>query len=260
MDSLGKKRAGLPAGALPAIFAAAVIVLAGCPAAAQDAPPAAEVLDRFVEATGGIEAYDAVENRKTVASMDIPAQGMTFTLTMWSKRPNQVYTEIENAMVGKITKGVSGDVVWENSIMTGPVIREGDERESALREAAFERYVYWRDNFEKAELAGEETVDGTDTWKVVLTPASGEPSTMYFDKESGLLKRVDTVASTEMGKIPVEAHLSDYRDVDGIKLAFKTVISLLGQERVFTTESVEQNVEIPEGMFDLPGEIKALQE
>ena len=82
---------------------------------------------------------------------------------------------------------------------------------------------------------------------------------MYFEKESGLLHRIDTAAETEMGRIPVEAYLSDYREQDGIKLSFKTVIKILGQERVFTTTSIEHNVEMSSGIFDIPEDIKALQ-
>jgi len=36
-------------------------------------------------------------------------------------------------------------------------------------------------------------------------------------------------------------------------------IKVLGQERIFTTTSVEHNIEMPEGIFDLPEDIKALQ-
>ncbi len=263
MKHLSSRRVAWIVIALPAIFivlSALIVAAVHGEALAQKAPTAEKVLDRFVEVTGGQKAYDAIENRKSSASMNIPAQGMTFTITMWSARPNQVYSVIENAMIGKIEKGVSGDVVWEKSMMTGPIIKEGTERENTLRDSVFERYIYWRDSFENVELEGEETVGGVDCWKVVLTPAAGEVYTMFFEKESGLLTRVDTTAETEMGRIPVEAHLSDYREVDGIKLAFKTVIKVIGQERIFTTTSIEQNIDMPEGIFDLPEEIKALQE
>ncbi len=255
MKHLSSRRIAWLVIALPVLIVAAVYG----EAEAEKAPTAEKILDRFVEVSGGLKAYDAIENRKSTASLSIPAQGMTFTITMWSARPNQVYSEIENAMIGKIVKGVSGDVVWEKSIMTGPIIKEGAERENTLRDSVFERYIYWRDSFEKVELKGEEAVGGIDCWKVVLTPESGEVYTMFFEKESGLLTRVDTVTETEMGKIPVEAYLSDYRETGGIKTAYKVVIKVIGQERVFTTTNIEHNIDMPEGIFDLPEEIKALQ-
>jgi hypothetical protein len=262
MKDLSNVRIAWPVMTLPAILlalSAMIIVSVHGQAAAEKMPSGAEVLDRFVEASGGLNAYDAIKSRKSITSLDIPAQGMKFSVTIWSARPNRAYSVIESDMLGKIEKGVSGDVVWEKSIMTGPIIKEGSEREYALREAVFEKFVYWRDSYEKATLEGEETIAGVDCWKVILAPESGDPMTVFFEKESGLLKRVDTVAETEMGKIPVEAHLSDYREQDGIMLSFKTVVKVLGQERIFTTKSVEHNVEIPEGIFDLPADIKALQ-
>ena len=94
----------------------------------------------------------------------------------------------------------------------------------------------------------------------VSVGGSGVSVGMSMDaKEPGLLRKIDMVAETEMDKIPVEVHVSDYREQDGIKTSFKTVINVLGQERIFTTTSVEHNIEIPEGIFDLPEDIKALQ-
>ncbi|MCK4549481.1 MAG: hypothetical protein KAU49_04905, partial [Candidatus Krumholzibacteria bacterium] len=139
MKHLSSRRVAWLVIALPALIVAAV----HGEAMAEKAPTAEKILDRFVEVTGGMKAYDAIENRKTIASLSISAQGMTFNITMWSARPNQVYSIIENDMIGKMEKGVSGDVVWEKSIMTGPIIKSGVEREASLRDSAFERYVYW---------------------------------------------------------------------------------------------------------------------
>ena len=248
--------------ALPALFvilAALIVAAVHGEAVAEKAPTGAEVLERFVEASGGRAAYDVLQNRKAVARLEIPSQGMTFDLTIWLARPNSLYSVIENPALGRIEKGVSGGVVWEKSIMTGPVIKEGAERDAAILDATFEKIVYWKESYKKAQLDGETTVGGEDCWKVVLTPASSEPITLYFSKESILLLKADSVADTEMGKVPVEAFLRDYRELDGVMLAHKTVVKLLGQERIFTTESIEHNVELPDGIFGLPDDVKALQ-
>ena len=263
MRHLSNRKAAWLVLALPALFMAlALLVVAstGAGAAAAEGPTGEEIVEKFIEATGGKKAYDKLENRKTVAVMNVPSQGMTFNITAWTTREGNVRSIIENAMIGKMEKGVSGDVVWEKSIMTGPVIKEGAERESALREAVFERFVYWKKAFETCELAGEEEVGGVPCWKVVMAPVEGEAVTLYYEKESGLIGKVTTVAETEMGAIPVEAYFKDYKEVDGVMLSHKTSIMILGQERTFTTTSTEHNVEIPDGFFDLPEDIKALQE
>jgi hypothetical protein len=262
MKGFSNRKAAWIIVALPAVFvilAALIVAAAYGEAAAEKVPTGEEVMNRFVEATGGMKAYDAIENRKSTANLNIPSQGMEFKVTIWSARPNRMYTVIESAMLGKIEKGVCGDVVWEKSIMTGPVIKEGAEREAGLRDAAFEKFVYWKDSYETVELAGEETVGGIDCWKVVLTPDAGEPVELFVEKETNLINKVVTIADTEMGKVPVEARLSDYREKDGILVSHKTVVSVIGQERIFTMNSVEHNVEVPEGTFDLPDDIEVLK-
>jgi hypothetical protein len=50
----------------------------------------------------------------------------------------------------------------------------------------------------------------------------------------------------------------DYRAVDGLISPHRMVVRVLGQERVVTTKSIEQNIEMPDGMFDPPADVKAL--
>ena len=92
--------------------------------------------------------------------------------------------------------------------------------------------------------------------KVQLTPRTGEPLIYYFHKESGLPHLVKSTVESAMGAIPVETRLDDYREVDGIQIPFEARISALGQERVLTTESIEQNVDFPEDLFALPEDIR----
>ena len=67
-------------------------------------------------------------------------------------------------------------------------------------------------------------------------------------------------AETAYGTIPVESYTGEYKEMDGIMIAFKTRILQMGQEVVSTVKSVEHNVEMPKDRFALPDEIKALLE
>jgi hypothetical protein len=63
---------------------------------------------------------------------------------------------------------------------------------------------------------------------------------------------------TPMGNVPMESYASDYRKVDGILMAFRGDIDVIGQKRTMTTTSIEQNVELPADLFALPEAIKGL--
>jgi hypothetical protein len=58
--------------------------------------------------------------------------------------------------------------------------------------------------------------------------------------------------------VPVVAEPGDFRKVDGIMVAFRSRIQVMGQERVVAIEKVEHNVAMPADRFALPAEIAAL--
>ena len=63
---------------------------------------------------------------------------------------------------------------------------------------------------------------------------------------------------TEMGEIPAESLVSDYRKVDGVLMPFLVKQKVLGQEFTVTLESVKNNAEMPKDRFALPDDVKAL--
>ncbi len=103
-------------------------------------------------------------------------------------------------------------------------------------------------------------VDDQPCYKVVLTPADGTPVTRYYNKQSGLLDKVEMSVTTPMGTIPFESYLSDYKQVDGVLLPHKVRVLVMGTERLITTQSVEHNVKLPAGRFKLPEDVRALVE
>jgi len=229
--------------------------------AEQAAPPSAEsLLDAYVEATGGREAYQKVTNRVTHSKMSIPDQGIEIALTVYAARPNRTYTLIESDATGKIERGTDGEVVWENSALRGPLLIEGAERVDSLRDATFDRWSGWRDLYASIEYAGSEKIGDDVAHKVVVHPQVGHEQTFWFDDATHLLVRVDMDVENPMGTFPVTSRLGDYRQVGDLRVPHRVTVEILGTERVVTTEKVEQNVDLPEDRFDLPAEIRALVE
>ena len=247
-----------------AICAAAALTFraAVAPAAAQaptsPLPTGEAVLAKYVEATGGAAAYDAVKTRVTQARMEILGANVVVSLTMYAAPPSNIYTVAESEAIGRIESGVSDGIAWENSAMRGAIVKEGVERDDMLRDAIFDRLAHWKEHLKSAECVGTADVNGKAAYRVAATPKSGSPQTFYFDGESGLLVRVETTVTTAGGALPVVAEPGDYRKVDGIMMPFTSRMKVMGQERVVTIEKVEHNVELPADRFALPAEIRSL--
>ena len=226
--------------------------------AAPPLPTGDAVLARYVEVTGGAAAYDAIKNRVVHARMEILGAGVVLNLTVYAAAPASTYTQAESEATGRIESGVSDGVAWENSAMRGPIVKEGIERDDALRDAIFDRVAHWKDHLKSAECTALAGVNGKPAYRVVATPTSGTPQTLFFDKESGLLVRAETTAMSAAGAVQVIAEPGDFRKVDGIMMAFTNRVQVMGQQRVVTIEKVEQNAALPSDRFALPSEIKAL--
>jgi len=245
-------------------FVLPALVLVGFPGAGilhaqeEKLPKAEQILDKYVEVTGGKAAYEKLNNHIIKGTFEFVGMGIKANMTIYNAKPDKVYVLLESEAIGRIEEGTNGEVVWEISAMTGPRIKEGQERIDALRDATFNSELHWRKLYKKVECVGMETVDDKPCYKVVMTPNEGKPQTSYFDKESNLLVRDDAIIDTPMGSIPIESYPSDYKKVDGILMPHKASIKVMGQERLLIIESVEHNVKMPADRFKLPDDIQTL--
>jgi hypothetical protein len=227
--------------------------------AAADALPTGEaILEKYIEVTGGKAAYEKKRTEVSSAVMEFVGKGVKANMTSYHAEPNQSYTVVEIEGIGKMEEGTDGTVAWERSALKGPRLKTGEERTISLRGADIQHDIHWRNYFQKVECTGVEPIDGHVCYRVALTPKEGQPETRYYDKKSYLLVRTNMIIKTEMGEIPAESSVSDYRSVDGVLTPFQVKQKVLGQEFTVTLQNVKNNVEIPKDRFALPDDVKAL--
>lgn len=242
-----------------AMLAVAAAVAYWASAAPQGAitDEAAAILDRYVEAAGGREAHARIRNRTVKLRVEIGAQGIVIQGTVVLARPNRSYARMESEATGKLERGMDGRIAWSDSITTGPQRVEGAELAEFLYMAQFDRLVEWRAFHTKAVARGMDEAGGRPCRKVELTPREAKAQTLCFDAETGLLASTAMRVTTPMGEIEVASVASDYRTVDGVKLAFRTASRMMGQERVMLLEEVTHNTDVPESRFAPPAALAA---
>ena len=223
-----------------------------------DLPAAETILNRYVEVTGGKAAYERRTNEVVHGTVELAAMGIKGTMTEYFDASGKYYAAMDLAGVGKIETGLNDGVAWENSVLRGARIKTGEEKAQAVREATMNSTYRWRDLYAKAETAGEEVVEGEPCYKVVLTPAQGQPVTMYFEEKSGLMRKTSLVMSSELGEIPAEATSTEYRRFEDMLAPAKVKQKAAGQEITVTIQSLEANQDIPAERFALPDEVKAV--
>jgi len=233
---------------------------AGDPLPEDALPKADTIMDRYVEVTGGKEAYAKRKSETQTGVLEFAAMGIKAKIVRYAAEPDKYMTSMDLPGMGKVDSGVTNGIAWDNSTVLGPRIKDGEEKALAVREAIFNGIVNWRKLYPKTETTGVESVNGEDCYKVLATPAEGRAQTMFFSKETGLLVKVTMTAVTQMGEVPVEMYYTSYKTADGVRYPSSFSQKAAGQEFTVTIESVTVNEDIPAEKFALPAEIQALRD
>ncbi len=239
-----------------AVAVALALACAGA-ASAADLPDAQDVIDKHIKATGGEDAFRKLETQVSKATFKLSEMGMEGTMTTYKAKGGKSLTQVEFGAFGTITSGTNGGVSWQMNPMEGNTVREGQEMARELRSAEFNVFLNWKAHFEKAQCVGEESVDGAQCYKVVMTPSNDDPVSYFFDKKSGLLlKQQQKLTEVPGGTETIT--FSNYKKVNGISVPHKVAIDAVEATFEITFDSIEFNVDIPPDRFDLPEEVKVL--
>jgi carboxyl-terminal processing protease len=197
---------------------------------------AAEIVERFVEASGGRAALEKLSTRVSKGTFTGTQMGVaiTGTVEIVEAAPARSVTRIDVPGLGEIRQGFTGEYGYEQVPMIGFRRYEGAETEAVRRAADF----HWRTNlrtlYPKMSLRGTEKVGDAEA-HVVEAWAEGRhsPSLLFFDVKTGLLVRRDS------------SRFEDYREVDGVRLPF----TLRDGDVMVRLNEIAHNVSIDDARF-----------
>jgi hypothetical protein len=236
----------------------AALVVPMVHAADEKLPTADAVLDRYIEVTGGKAAYEKRKSEVATVGVEIVGQGIKGTMTRYADQSNNSYMAGELEGVGKIEEGVFNGQAWEVNPMMGPRLKSGEENATAIRDSRFNGPLEWKKLY-KAEVAGVEKAGDEDAYKLVMTPVGdGRPQTMWFNKKTGFLTRMERTIVSPMGEVTVQQTLSDYQPMGSTLAPKKVTQNIMGTQIDVTIQNVKEDEEIPASRFEPPAEIKKL--
>jgi hypothetical protein len=215
-------------------------------------PTVDQILDKYVQAIGGRQAVEKITSRVTKGTFEVTTMGLKGDIEIYAKAPNKTLTIQNLSGVGVIRDGYDGKIGWSENPMMGLREKDGAELAAIARISDIHASIKTRQIYSKLELKGKEKVGNRETYVIVATPAEGSPVKMYFDTQTGLMARIDTELETPQGKFQIDTTLDDYREVDGVKMAFTMrQESPMGSAVIKLTE-VKHNVAIDDAMFNKP--------
>jgi outer membrane lipoprotein-sorting protein len=209
-----------------------------------------DIVAKNLAAKGGADKLKAVQTMRLTGT--ITARGMTAPFTISSKRPNLARQETEIQGVPMV-RGFDGTTPW---MMTSGQVREitGPEAQATRDQADFDSpLVDFRAKGNTVELVGPETVDGVKVYHLKVTTKAGQVQQYFLDAETGLERQTSVTISQNGAAATIVSTLSDYREVEGLKIPFSIKQTVNGTPATeLTIEKAEFNVPLDEALFRMP--------
>jgi len=226
-------------------------------------PSADDVLNKYLAAIGGAAATEritscALKGTTTTAigptvayesEQSVPDKGHeVFTLPTLSGRSCAGDSRCEYERV------INGRQGW---LKSGAGVQELVGEQLGDQKSAFLLFQILRlkDQYASFRYSGHDRMNDRGVNVLDAVRSDGKSERLYFDIESGLLRRRISYLRTLIAAIPQQTDFEDYRDVDGLKVPFTITMAYVdagSQPIVRRFSEIKLNVPIPESKFEKP--------
>lgn len=220
-------------------------------------PAARDIINKYIEATGGSAAFKSVSSMRAKGVFTITGQQISGELEMMAARPNKLLTRITITAIGLAEEGYDGKVGWSIDPFRGPALITGRGLDERADEAWFDAPLHGTDLVKEMTVVGREDFDGRPVYRVKVVSLRGTEQFELFDEKTGLQAGVEATRETPLGIIPTVTMFRDYQRFGQLTFPSKVVQRIMGQEQIFTFTLYEFN-SVPPSVFELPAPIKAL--
>ncbi len=226
------------------------------PEQAPRAPAADQVLDKYLQAIGGLQRLAGISSISAKGiRQDYDDVVEKYPVEVVARATGQHATTVRsrNGDRSVVFDGIGGWNAAPLSEVPVPVLpMTAEELDAAKVDAALffpaklkQALTQWRVGFPT-------TIDNRDVLFVQGISPAGSPVKLYFDRESGLLIRQVRYSKTIVGRVPTKVDYADYRDVAGVKLPFHVVTTWTDGRSITELSDVQVNVAIETTRFGRP--------
>lgn len=218
-----------------------------------------EILDKAVVAMGGVDAYNNIKNvkKKTTLTLSIGGQEMAMQQESYVAFPDKSKS-IVNFMGMKMYSIRDSNAGWQTNMATQQIEAMTEEQlmdnDKEKKRNTLRLLMATDETYYKSVYNGSATVNGTEVELVVILDENNETMcTFGFDKTTDMLHSKSYWGQTPAGEGTIEEIISDYRDVNGVKIPFNTISSMDGQK--VSEEKISEyiiNVDLPADAFAVP--------
>ena len=211
-----------------------------------------QVFDDYLEALGGSQSLAALTSFVATGTFEGFNTGQSqFPIEIYARAPGQ-RSQIVGGLDGDEIKTYDGRSGWvaEGWRPLPLMTLTGGNLEGARLEAMTSFPASIRQAFTQWQ-ATSTMIDDRRAQLLQGSTAGQLPVNFYFDN-SGLLMRIVRWNRTVIGTVPTQIDYGDYREVAGVKMPFRTIVTWTGGQNTILLNEVRPNVPIDAARFARP--------
>jgi hypothetical protein len=238
---------------------AALILVLGVLAWPQTPPlkTAAEVLERYRQAIGGVDAVKKVQSETRHGEME--QTGMNGKATfVGHARPFLQFNKVILPDGHEVLSGFNGGISWSVSPKGASIDRDSPV-ESARRDADLQYELHQPDYFRNFELAGVVDFEGRRCYWLRGITHWGKDNNQFYDVDTGLLAGYRFQSDSSSSAAVTTLLFQDYKSFGGPLVATKVISRTGDKTQTITFTSVTYGP-LEDSIFELPQAVKALQQ
>jgi hypothetical protein len=216
-----------------------------------------EIVAKHLAARGGAERIAAIESLRMTAKARAEG-GREAVVVREVKRPDRIRLEFT-------AQGVTGVYAYDGArgwrvspfdgeLEPGPMPPEST-RSAVEWSDIGGPLVDWKAKGHRVELAGRESLEGHEAWKLKVTLKSGDVRYLYLDVRSFLHVRTEATRKVAGHPVETETTFGDYKETAGVLFPHTVEIGIKGRPsrlRILV-ETIEVNPVLDDARFRMPG-------
>jgi zinc protease len=225
------------------------------------AQTADEIVEKHLAAIGGRAALAKLKSRTMTGTITVSTPGgdISGPVELVAEEPNKarmlIKLDLSALGAGQMVfdQRFNGETGYVMDSMQGNREIGGDQLDTMKNNVFPTPFLNYKERGATLELGGKEKVGARDAYLVILKPKTGGAVRQYFDAESFLpVRLIVKINLPQIGDVEQTTDLSDFREVDGVKVPFAITAESAIQHSSITITKVEHNTKVDETLFSKP--------
>ncbi|MFQ5706670.1 MAG: hypothetical protein ACE5HO_04425 [bacterium] len=211
-----------------------------------DSAQAKKILQSAIAAMGGLEKVGKIRSFriKTQNTLSLTQKDLLLIVTETVLLPDRT-KQVMELPAGVRTQVLNGNRGWRQigGSVSDLSATEQREMQRGLFRDTIHLYQMGEAGQLKLEYYGEEVLGGKRLLVLHISTDRGDYLNLYIDSQTFLPAKKTYQGSVEVGLATLEESYSDYRDVDGIKVPFHTLVKANGKKFI-ESKVIEANFNV----------------